>query len=191
MTNQFSSRLALCGVAFAALFSTLAGYGIADATEKPAPPFVIIKRGAAGSYGWLLLTRREASPLATKYRPCLGVGFSARGVPNSSVKVFYTCGVVNPAPNVVVDSVGSGRNRRTVIGMAYDRQVREVLIDLGSRGVRHLRLTLLAKKLARKAHLAQYRYSALELAGRFCIRKMIGLDGMGNAVVDDKPSICA
>jgi hypothetical protein len=137
-----------------------------------------------------VFTRREASSLATKYRPCLGVGFSGKGNSGAHVKVFYVCGVVEPVPNVVVDSVGSGKNRRTVIAVAYERQAQKFLIDLGSRGVRHRRLTLLSKKLARKVHLAQYRYSALELAGHFCIHQIAGFDGAGNVVADDKHVTC-
>lgn len=189
MTRQVSSRLALCGVALVALFAALAGYGLAATTEKP-PPFVAIKQGVAGPYKWQVFTRREASPLATKYRPCLGVGFSGKNEPEAHIKVFYVCGVVKPFPNIVVDSVGSGKDQRTVIAVAYEKQARKALIDLGSRGVRRLRLTLLSKKLARKVHLAQYRYSALELAGHFCIHRMAGFDNAGNAVADDKHVTC-
>jgi hypothetical protein len=173
-----------------ALFTALAGYGLAATTERPSPPFVAIKQGVAGPYKWQVFTRREASSLATKYRPCLGVGFSSKNDPGAHVKVFYVCGVVKPFPNVVVDSVGSGKNRRTVIAVAYERQARKVLIDLGSRGVRHRRLTLLSKKQARKAHLAQYRYSALELAGHFCIHRIAGFDGAGNVVANDEHVTC-
>lgn len=190
MTRQVSGRLALCGIAFVALFAALAGYGLAATTEKPPPPFVAIKQGVAGPYKWQVFTRREVSSLATKYRPCLGVGFSGKNEPGAHIKVFYACGVVKPVPNVVVDSVGSGKDQRTVIAVAYERQARKVLIDLGSRGLRRLPLALLPAKLARKVHLAQYRYSALELAGHFCIHRMTGFDGAGTVVADDKHTSC-
>lgn len=190
MTRQVSSRLALCGVALVALFAALAGYGLAATTERPSPPFVAIMQGVAGPYRWQVFTRREASPLATKYRPCLGVGFSGRGNPGGHVKVFYVCGVVKPVPNVVIDSVGSGKSQRTVIAVGYERRARKVLIDLGPRGVRRRQLVPLSKKLAKKVHLAQYRYSTLELAGHFCIHRMAGFDGTGNVVADDKHVTC-
>jgi hypothetical protein len=190
MNRQGGSRLALCGVALVALFAALAGYGLAAMTESPSPPLVAIKQGVAGPYKWQVFTRREASSLATKYRPCLGVGFSGKSDSGTHVKVFYVCGVVEPVPNVVVDSVGSGKDLRTVIAVAYDRRVRKVLIDLGSRGVRHRRLTLLPKKLARKVQLAQYRYSALELAGHFCIHRIAGFDGSGHVVANDEHVTC-
>jgi hypothetical protein len=173
-----------------ALFGALAGYGLAATPERPSPPFVAIKQGVTGPYKWQVFTRREASSLASKYRPCLGVGFSGKNDPGAHVKVFYVCGIVEPVPNVVVDSVGSGKDLRTVIAVAYDRRVRKALIDLGSRGVRHLRLALLSKKLARRVHLAQYRYSALEPAGHFCIHRIAGFDGEGNVVADDKHVTC-
>lgn len=171
-------------------FTALAGYGLAAMTERPSPPFVAIKQGVAGPYKWQVFTRREASSLTSKYRPCLGVGFSGKNDPGGHFKVFYVCGIVKPVPNVVVDSVGSGKDLRTVIAVAYDRRVRKVLIDLGSRGVRHLRLALLSKKLARKVHLAQYRYSALELAGHFCIHRIAGFDDAGNVVANDGHVTC-
>lgn len=190
MTKQVSSRLALCGAALTAVFGTLAGYGLAATTETSPPPFVAIKQGVAGPYKWQVFTRREASSLATKYRPCLGVGFSDKNDPQAHVKVFYVCGIVKPVPNVVVDSIGSGKARRTVIAVAYEPQARKALIDLGSRGVRRLGLTLLSKRLARKVHLAQYRYSALELAGHFCIHRMAGFDGAGDTVANDNHVTC-
>src|SRR6187551_1763290 len=190
MTRQVSSRLALCGVALVALSAALAGYGLAATKERSSPPFVAIKQGVAGPYKWQVFTRREASSLASKYRPCLGVGFSGKNDPGAHVKVFYVCGIVKPFPNVVVDSVGSGKDLRTVIAVAYDQRVRKALIDLGSRRVRHLRLALLSKKVARTVHLAQYRYSALELAGHFCIHRIAGFDGAGNVAADDKHVTC-
>jgi len=173
-----------------ALFAALAGYGLAATTERPSLPFVAIKRGVAAPYKWQVFTRREASSLATKDRPCLGVGFSPKNDPGAPVKVFYVCRPVKPTPSIVVDSAGTGKTLRTVIAVAYDRRVRKALIDLGSRGARHRRLTLLSKKLARKVHLAQYRYSALELAGHFCIHRIAGFDGAGNVVTDDKHVTC-
>jgi hypothetical protein len=172
------------------LFAALAGYGLAATTEKVPSPFVAIKQGVAGPYKWQVFTRREASSLATKYRPCLGIGFLAKSNPGAHVKVFYVCGVVEPVPNVVVDSVGSGKNLRTVIAVAYERQARKVVIDLGSRGARHRRLALLSNKLARKVHLAQYRYSALELAGHFCIHRIAGFGSAGNVVANDEHVTC-
>lgn len=172
------------------LFAALVGHGLAAATEG-APPFVAIKQGVAGPYKWQVFTRRDTSPLGNKYNPCLGVGFSGKNDPGEThVKIFYLCRVVKPTPNMIVDSVGSGKNLRTVIAMAYDRRVQRSLIDLGSRGVRHLHLSLLSKELARKVHLAQYRYSALELAGHFCIHRIAGFTGAGNVVADDEHVTC-
>lgn len=190
MTRQVSSRLALCGVGIVTLFAALVGYGLAAPTEGTSPPFVAIKRGVAGPYKWQVLTRREASSLASKYRPCLGVGFSGKNDPGAPVNVFYVCRAVKPTPNIVVYSAGSGKTLRTVIAVAYDRQIRRVLIDLGSRGLRHRRLTLLSKKLARKVDLAPYRYSALQLAGHFCIHRVIGLDGAGEVATEDQHVTC-
>jgi hypothetical protein len=190
MTRRVSSRLGLCGVALVALFAALAGYGLAASPGRAPPPFIVIKQGITGPYRWRVFTRREASSLATKYRPCLGVGFSGKEDPSGHFKVFYACGVVEPVPNVVVDSVGTGESLHTVIAVAYGKQAQKVLIDLGSRGVRHLRLALLSKKLARKVHLAQYRYAALDLADHFCIHRIAGFDGSGNVVADDKHATC-
>jgi hypothetical protein len=190
MTRQVSGRLALCGTALVALFAVLAGYGLAATSEGPSPPFMAIKQGVVGPYKWQVFTRREASPLATKYRPCLGVGFSGKNEPRAHVKVFYVCGVVEPIPTVVINSVGAGEKRLAVIAVAYARKVRKVLIDFGSRGVRHRRVALLSKTIARKVRLVRYRYAAVELTGHFCIHRIAGFDGAGDVVADDKHVTC-
>jgi hypothetical protein len=153
-------------------------------------PHAILLQGNSGSYKWRALTHRNSPAPGAKYRPCLDVSIGHRPSSLRASEIFVVCGSVTPFPDVLEAAVGTDKRRLTVIAMAYSQRVRMVLVDLGARGKRRIRLRLLSTSKARKVHVKKFRFAALALAGPLCIHRLVGFDAKGHMVIDDKQASC-
>jgi hypothetical protein len=92
------------------------------------------------------------------------------------------CGSLQGSQIVVANSTGSGVSKRTVIGMAFHPGIAAVRLWLRGRPSRKVWLSMLGRRQARSAGVAQFRYAALALAGSFCLARFT-TDGAAGEIV--------
>lgn len=85
---------------------------------------------------------------------------------------------------------GTGRQDRTVLGVAFPRNVVRVRLGLGELGQRNLMLRLLTVKQAQEIHVDRFRWGYVKLIGHMCLHEVRGYNPAGQLVysASDEPS---
>jgi hypothetical protein len=150
---------------------------------------VVLAHGRIGQFSWSSLLRRSVKPARGRGNPCIAVltEESATGEAGES----YECGNIVPElPMVQSVASGSGRTRRTVLAAAFVGSARLLLLDLGNRGQRKIRLRRLSETKARQIRIAPVAYWAHAFAGPFCLHEFSVYDGAGAQLSDSGPIPC-
>ena len=143
---------------------------------------VRVDHGTIGDYAWSLGVHRGLG-LKGSTHPCLIVT-SGPAMPRGKrpVSRLSLCGSLSGTQIVVSNSSGNGAEERTVLGLAFGRDIRSVRVWLRGRRSRIVPLSLLGRSQARRAHVEQFRYGALALAGYFCLRRIATYDSRGRLI---------
>lgn len=178
-------RGALLASLAAAIAFVTASPGVAE-TSIFGDPFAVLDHGKKGPYEW----RVYASPwrVFTKDRshmlslPCINVSIESELRPVSEAETFQSCGTVKPFPTVTQVAVGNGKDKVTVAGMAFDREVRMVKIPLSDGRAVRRRPRVMSMRASRKAHVKPFAFLAFAVARGLSIGRIVGYDASGRQI---------
>jgi hypothetical protein len=154
-------------------------------------PHVLLIQGRSGPYVWRMLTHRENASQSARHRPCIDVSITRSPSPVATAPTFYTCGPVVPLPRVVGITAGTGHKSRTLVGMAFSRNVRTILVASSAfRSRQWFRTRLLSVSKANRAGVERFRFAAAVLKGSRCVHRLRGFNAKGKLVTDTGPQSC-
>lgn len=119
---------------------------VAEASPSPKVPSVTLATVGIGKARWRLVALEGVE--SSRRRACFRVGFK----PTSSSAFLFQGTSTCPLPKFEGSTDGTGRQERTVLGVAFPREVVRVHLNMGEAGQKNLLLRLLTKKQAQRIH---------------------------------------
>jgi hypothetical protein len=152
----------------------------------PSKLFAVLDEGIVRQQRWGLYAFRGRGPHA-RQKPCIELVTLYFGSPAGglSLQDSHSCGMLAPPAKqpllmeggiTVSKAVEGPTVSDSIFGMAMALNVRDTRLFFEPSMMRRLRLKLLTKDQARKAHLPQFKYLAFGIAKAVCVSRVLALD---------------